>query len=142
MSEFEDKLNGLLSNPESMAQIMQLAQSLSGSSSPAGSNDAPPPSPQPEAPPPFNSPPPNKEESTFDPSCLFENFDPQILSKLLPLFRELNSPRNSQREQLLQALRPFLKPERQANIQKALQISKLLHAGKIYLLERRGNEHV
>ena len=30
MAEFDDKLNSILSNPDAMAQIMQLAQSLSG----------------------------------------------------------------------------------------------------------------
>ena len=29
MAEFEEKLNALLSNPEQMAQVMQMAQSLS-----------------------------------------------------------------------------------------------------------------
>ena len=29
MAEFDDKLNSILSNPEAMAQIAQLAQSLS-----------------------------------------------------------------------------------------------------------------
>ena len=44
MAEFDEKLNSLLSNPDAMAQIMQLAQSLGGSSPPAGS---PPPEPPP-----------------------------------------------------------------------------------------------
>ena len=30
MAEFDEKLNSLLSNPDAMSQIMQLAQSLSG----------------------------------------------------------------------------------------------------------------
>ena len=30
MAEFDDKLNSMLSNPEAMAQIMQIAKSLSG----------------------------------------------------------------------------------------------------------------
>ena len=36
MSELEDKLNSLLSNQDAMAQVMQLAQSLSQSPEPAG----------------------------------------------------------------------------------------------------------
>ena len=40
MSEFDEKLNALLSDPGSMAKIMELAQSLGG---PAGSGQAPPP---------------------------------------------------------------------------------------------------
>ena len=30
MAEFDDKLSSILSNPDAMAQIMQLAQSISG----------------------------------------------------------------------------------------------------------------
>ena len=30
MAEFDDKLNSILSNPDAMAQIMQLAQSIGG----------------------------------------------------------------------------------------------------------------
>ena len=46
MAEFDEKLNNILSNPEAMSQIMQLAQSLGG---PAAS----PPAQQPaQAPPP------------------------------------------------------------------------------------------
>ena len=35
MADFDEKLNSLLSNPEAMSQIMQLAQSLSGGESSA-----------------------------------------------------------------------------------------------------------
>lgn len=44
MAEFEDKLNSILSDPNSMAQIMQLAQSLSGGNN--SSAQTPPPPPQ------------------------------------------------------------------------------------------------
>ena len=48
MSEFEEKLNAFLSNPDAMAQVMNLAQSLNlggGESQEAtpGGGDAPPP---------------------------------------------------------------------------------------------------
>ena len=39
MAEFDDKLNSILSNPDAMSQIMQLAQSLGG----GGQSDAAPP---------------------------------------------------------------------------------------------------
>ena len=45
MAEFDDKLNSILSNPDAMAQIMQLAQSLSGSTEGGGSAGGPPPPP-------------------------------------------------------------------------------------------------
>ena len=44
MGEFGDKLNSILSNPDAMAQIMQLAQSLSGGTE-GGAPGAPPPPP-------------------------------------------------------------------------------------------------
>ena len=34
MAEFDDKLNSILSNPDAMAQIMQLAQSIGGGDGP------------------------------------------------------------------------------------------------------------
>ena len=51
MSDFEEKLNAILSNPESMGQIMNLAQSLNlgGGGEPSGEGG--PAAPQPEAPP-------------------------------------------------------------------------------------------
>ena len=45
MAEFDDKLNSILSNPDAMAQIMQLAQSLSGGTGGNNAANAPPPSP-------------------------------------------------------------------------------------------------
>ncbi len=50
MSDFEEKLNAILSNPESMGQIMNLAQSLNlgGGGEPSG-DGTPPPQPSPDA---------------------------------------------------------------------------------------------
>jgi len=45
VAEFDDKLNSILSNPDAMAQIMQLAQSLSGGTGGNNAANAPPPSP-------------------------------------------------------------------------------------------------
>ena len=59
MAEFEEKLNALLSDPNSMAQIMQLAQSLGGGSAPqqnAQGGFAPPPPPNGGYPPPPGQP--------------------------------------------------------------------------------------
>ena len=42
MAEFDDKLNSILSNPDAMAQIMQLAQSIGGNT-----DQQSPPSPPP-----------------------------------------------------------------------------------------------
>ena len=91
MAEFDDKLNSILSNPDAMAQIMQLAQSLAG------------------------------------------GLDPQLLLRFLPLIQELGGARDSNARQLLNALRPYLKPERQEKVERALQLARLFHLGRKFL---------
>ena len=122
MSEFDEKLNALLSDPNSMAQIMQLAQSLS-----SGSGPAPPPQPDP---PPRQPPPP----AGGDPlSGLLGGVDPKLLVRLLPLLQELGRDSDSNARQLLTALRPYLRPERQERVERALQLARLIHLGKQFL---------
>lgn len=125
MAEFDDKLNSLLSNPDAMSQIMQLAQSLSGETASA----APPPS-QP-------APPPEASPSGLL-SALTGGGDPSLLMKLLPLIQELGSGQDSPARTLLYALRPYLKPERQEKVERALQLARLFHAGRKLLAGREG----
>ncbi len=117
MSDFDDKLNAILGNPDSMAQIMQLAQSLSGGSNTGNSSTAPPPPPPPEPP---------KSAPSFD------GFDPAMLQRFLPLMREMQSPQQSNASQLLLALRPYLKEEKQEKVGRAIQIAKLIRMGKYF----------
>ena len=134
MAEFDEKLNSLLSNPEAMAQIMQMAQSLSG-----GQAQQPPQQPlqQPvrpaPPPPPAQAPPPSGSDLLSSLSGLTGGIDPTMLTKLLPLIQELGSQNDSNARQLLYALRPYLKPERQEKIERALQLACLFHLGKKFL---------
>ena len=134
MAEFDEKLNSLLSNPEAMAQIMQMAQSLSG-----GQAQQPPQQPlqQPvrpaPPPPPAQAPPPSGGDLLSSLSGLTGGIDPTMLTKLLPLIQELGSQIDSNARQLLYALRPYLKPERQEKIERALQLARLFHLGKKFL---------
>ena len=123
MAEFEEKLNNILSNPEAMSQIMQLAQSLGGGGEPPPS--APPP-PQPSAPPPSGG-------GGDLLSSLAGGLDPKWISRLLPLLQELGGQRDSNARNLLYALRPYLKSERQDKIERALQLARLFHLGKKFL---------
>lgn len=126
MAEFDEKLNSLLSNPEAMAQIMQMAQSLSGGQS----QQTPPPPP----PPPSQQPsPPSGGDVLSSLSSLTSNIDPAMLTKLLPLIQEIGSQNDSNARQLLYALRPYLKPDRQEKIERALQLARLFHLGKKFL---------
>lgn len=120
MAEFNEKLNSLLSNPDAMAQIMQLAQSLSG---PQSTQSAPPPPP----------PPPSGENPLSSLSSLASSIDPAMLARLLPLVQELGSQSDTNARQLLSALRPYLKPERQEKMERALQLARLFHLGRKFL---------
>lgn len=135
MAEFDDKLNSLLSNPDAMAQIMQLAQSLGGGS---GAPSAPePPQTAPPAPPvqpPSWGPPPGAGGGDGGIlSALSGGLDPKLLTRLLPLIQELGGQKDSNARQLLYALRPYLKEERQAKIERALQLARLFHLGRKFL---------
>ncbi len=126
MSELDEKLNALLADPGKMAQVMQLAQHLSGS---FGATASAAPSPPP-------SPPPHQSASPP-----LDGVDLSSLLRFLPLIQELNHP-NQQAAQLLGALRPFLRPEKQDKIQRAVQLARLIHIGKKALTEMGGPGNV
>ncbi|WP_352415829.1 hypothetical protein [Oscillibacter ruminantium] len=150
MAEFDEKLNALLSDPNSMAQIMQLAQSLGG----GGSAPAPQPGPpqggftpqggyssQNGFPPQGNfqspqsgySPPPGPAPAGNPLASLLGGIDPKTIARLMPLAQELASPQNTNNRALLYALRPYLKPERQEKIERALQLARIVHIGKKFI---------
>ena len=130
MAELEDKLGALLSDPDSMAQVMQLAQQLSQTF--GTQEQAAPPPPQPEN---------TASADTAGIGSLLGGIDPKLIMKLLPLLQEYGKS-NSQTMQLLYALRPFLKAERQGKVERAAQLARLIHLGKTFLKEMGGLEHV
>lgn len=131
MSDLEDKLGAILSNPDAMNQIMNLAQSLGG-----GAKQEPPPIP----------PAPNQDATAAPPAAqssgaqgqggdLFSalgQLDPRLLTMAMRMFSEYNS-NEDQRAALLNALRPFVKEERYAKLDKAIRISKLTRLIRIAL---------
>ncbi len=131
MADFNDQLNNILSNPDAMAQIMQLAQSLGGGSA-GGESPPPPQTPQPPQPQPSWSPPAGNGGNNIL-SSLTGGMDPKLMAKLLPLIQELGGQQDSNARQLLYALRPYLKAERQEKIERALQLARLFHLGKKFL---------
>ena len=129
MSEMDEKLNTLLSDPGSMARIMQLAQQLSGTMGCAEKIT-------PEPPPP---PPADSEDQTGGGTAGFGGpggLDPALLGKLLPLAQEYG--RSNSASMLLNALRPFLKPEKQGKVERAAHLARLIHLGKKFLSEWEG----
>lgn len=116
MDDMDSKLNAMLNDPAAMASIIQMAQQLSGGAQP----NTPPQSPPP--PPPQSGPPPG------------DGFDPMMLAKFLPLLQDLRQS-NSQTTQLLYALRPFLKEEKQPKVERAAKLAHLICIGKRFLTE-------
>ena len=131
MSEFEEKLNSILSNPDAMSQVMSLAQSLNL----GGGETAPR---QEENPEPQESAGPNLSGL----GDLLGQIDPAMIQKILPLVGELTgNDGNDERMALLYALRPFLRPERRDKVEKAARTAKLIHVGK-KLLSNMGDGYV
>ena len=116
MEDMDSKLNAMLNDPAAMARIIQMAQQLSGGATQA---DPPPPPPQQNSAP---SPPPEG------------GFDPMLLARFLPILQELRQS-NSQTTQLLYALRPFLKEEKQSKVERAAKLARVICIGKRFLTE-------
>ncbi len=135
MSELEDKLGALLSNPDSMAQVMRLAQQLSGS---LGGQESAQAQETPQETVPVPAPAAGGDGGL---GSLLGGLDPAMIAKFLPLLQEYGKS-NTQSMQLLYALQPYLKPERQDKIQRAAKLARLIHLGKLFLKEMGGLEHV
>ena len=109
MSEMEEKLNAVLSNPQMMQQIMSLAQSLGNSQTP---KQEPPTPPKQESPPP-------------------PNFDPRMLQTLAGIAQQSGTDQNQQA--LLHALSPFLSHSRIHKLERAMQASRMAGAASAFL---------
>lgn len=120
MSEFEDKLNAILSSPEAMEQISAIANSLSHSGGEAAPGE--------EGQSGDRESPPAEAGETGAPlsglGSLLGGFDPGMLTKLLPLMQEYQSG-NEEKQALLNALKPFLRRESQEKVDKAIRITRL-----------------
>lgn len=98
MEALEEQLQQILNDPDSMAQILSLAQSF-GLQPPEASS-------APSAPP----PPP----------------DDGFVKAVFGMMQQAQQSDGKQ-EALLNALKPYLRPERRGNIDRALQIAKISH---------------
>lgn len=109
MSEFDDKLQSILGNPDAMNQIMSIAQSISGSSSDQT---------------PASSAPETEHTPSGDLFSALGNLDPRLIQIGMRLLSEYNSD-DDKKTALLAALQPFVKEERFAKVDQAIQIAKL-----------------
>ena len=112
MAEFEEKLNAILGNQEAMGQILSLARSLSGDQPEAPALEEPQDTYQaPEAPLP-------------DLSELLGQVDPSMIQTGMEVLRQIQGTEDRSAA-LLNALRPFLREEKQARLDRALQIARM-----------------
>lgn len=128
MAGFEEQLNSILGNQEAMSQIMALAQSLSGEQS----SD---PAQQPAAP---EGEPPALQAGP-DLSALLGQVDPQMLQKGMEIIRQVQST-DDRNAALLSALRPFLREERQARLDRAMRIARTARLVRAAMAVLRGKE--
>ena len=131
MSELEEKLENILGNPQAMAQIMSLAQSLNQSGSASAGDGAQSQEPASEA---ASSPAPATAAPAQPPASagvegglgnLLGGLDPNMLSAAAGLLGQFNGGDDDRRVALLTALRPFVREQRYARLDKAIQIAKL-----------------
>lgn len=119
MADFEEALNSLLSNPEAMGQILSLAGSLGGQS------QEPPPQEEP-APQPNLTPLPDLAQ----------------IGRLLELFQSAGRT-NEEATALVNALRPFLREDRQRKLDRAVRAAGLSQAARQALrLWKEGELHL
>ena len=137
MAGFEEQLNSILGNQEAMNQIMALARSLSGEQSPPA-----------QSPPALEGPPeapayvPAGEESPVPPqdlSALLGQIDPGMLRMGMEVIRQAQSSEDRSAA-LLSALRPFLREERRARLDRALQIARTARLVRAVLSVLGGKE--
>ena len=95
---------------------MALARSLNGGGDSPAEQSAPPPEPG-ESPP----PPPVSQTGPPDLSALLGEMDPRLMQLGLGLMKNCRE-RDDRNAALLRALRPFVKEERRAGLDRALQI--------------------
>jgi hypothetical protein len=131
MSELEDKINKILSSPADMEKIMGIARSLSGSLGAQASGDgsaaaaaAAPGQPVPDL---------NAITSSL------KDLDPRIFKIVTHLVGEYVSAKNDKTE-LLNVLKPYLKEDRRAKIDRAAEVAKLARLAKVALREFSGGE--
>lgn len=141
MAELEDKLSAILGNPEAMGQIVNIAKALS-----AGSGD---PSTSPTQATDVDFVPVEGGDGgdgggyTMDfsgnPLAALGDLDPRLIQTALRLFSEYRNT-DDHKVALLDALKPFLKEERLAKMDKAVQIAKLSRVIRVAFQMFKGGE--
>lgn len=140
MADLEDTLNNILSDPDAMGQIMALAGKLgldgTGPSPAEAPEEAEDEANAPQDVPASAGPP----SGPADFSALFDQAQLGQLGRLVSLFHQGGDP---QAEALMDALRPYLRPDRQAKLDRAKRLAGLSRAARqAYRLWKEGELHL
>ena len=107
MSEMEEKLNAILSNPQMMQQIMSMAQSMSSQPAEAA---------------------PKTQEAAASPLA---QLDPGMLQKIAGMGAGSGVDKNQRA--LLNALQPYLSRNRVMKLEKAMRAAKMANLASAFL---------
>ena len=108
MSEFEDRLNSILNDPDRMEQITSMAKSLMGTDEQA--------------------PNPPKTHAGKE-SGIFETLDPGMLGRLAKVMG--GGTQSDEKQALLEAMKPFLSTKRREKMERAMHLAKMIHVAEI-----------
>lgn len=132
MEDLESKLSKLLSSPEEMEQLSALARSISAKQQAEQNTDAAPDSAAAE---PLAAVPCAAEESASS-----SNIDPATLAKILSFFSKSQLQNDDKRSALLQAIKPYLSPDRQQKIDHTMNMMRMSKLAKAAFSEFTGRE--
>lgn len=112
MSELEDRLNSILSDPEQMARINSLAQSLMG-----GAGDAP---------------------QTGDPAGRDSAPESALPGKLAALLGQQSG--DGDKRALLEAMKPYLSEKRRGKLDRAMRLTRMAKLARLAMGEMGNGE--
>ena len=120
MSEFEDKLNSILSDPAQMGKIADMAKSLMGGQS-------------------------REEEAKEKPDRSDFSQEPGLdmaaITKISKILSEVKNE-SDDKTALLKAMEPYLNEKRRAKMEKGVKLLKLARLAKLAMGELGGDENV
>lgn len=133
MSEFEDRINSILGNPEEMEKIMNLASQFMGGGSggseeqkaEAGGRDG-------------NAP--KQSAGGLGALGALGDLDAETLSKIGRLMSQLKG--GSDKTELLRAMGPYLKQERREKMEKAIRFARIAKVARAAMREYGGGGDV
>ena len=108
MSEFEDRLNSILSDPAQMERITSMAKSLMGDGETAQEQS---------------------KSQVKKETNVFENFDPAMLGRITKMMGAGN--KTDDKRQLLEALKPYLSQRRREKLERAMKLAKMIHMAEL-----------